>query len=86
MKIKFNKKLAKWYCKYGYECFECPSTGLPTEDYDTVMMTSLSVLMGENIYGELGPQGASPGTYRVKFETPYGKYWAWYDFDMKVTV
>jgi hypothetical protein len=71
--------MATWYLE-NPEHFYSPqdTSNVFDEDHLIAVQMSMDVLLGGRITGTIEAEGWSKKEYRVKFETPYGEYNAYY--------
>jgi len=79
--VVMTKRIAKFYLEHP-TIFEVPPTGeiRRTEEYNTTIMHSMLVLLGEDVIGEVQGTGLGDNVYRVKWKSSLGSHWAYYEY------
>ena len=78
MKVLLSKRSAKWVLD-NPDCWVAPG-GKIDKDWKIITQMSMACILGVPIIGEKGRQGADSLTFRVDFDTTFGKYWSYYEF------
>lgn len=76
-KVRLSPSMVRWYINHQDIFFT--SIGTVDPEYEICIQQCLAELLGSPVFGKVDGHGSDVNTYRVTFNTPFGKRWAYYN-------